>query len=125
MGDMAAMCRLLFIFGGLAMFVGAMSAAASAQQQPARRGGAQEGHRLALSKCDVCHVVASDQQYQPLLSHYAPSFYDVANRPNTTAQSLEAFLAHPHGYQSMPYPELTPAQVTDLVSYIVGLRGRH
>jgi hypothetical protein len=49
----------------------------------------------------------------------------VANRPNTTAQSLEAFLAHPHGYQSMPYPELTPAQVTDLVSYIVSLRGRH
>ena len=107
------------------MLVGAAAASVSAQPQSARRGGAQEGHRLALGKCDVCHVVASDQQYQPLLSHYAPSFYDVANRSTTTAQSLEAFLAHPHGYQSMPYPELTPAQVTDLVTYIVSLRGRH
>jgi hypothetical protein len=54
-----SMCRWLFMFG-LAMFIGAMGAAASAQQQPARRGGAQEEHRLALSKCDVCHIVASD-----------------------------------------------------------------
>ena len=98
---------------------------ASAQQQPVHRGGAQEGHRLALSKCDACHIVASDQQYQPLLSHYAPSFYDVANRPNTTAKSLEAFLAHPHSFENMPYPDLSPAQVADLASYILSLRSRH
>ena len=65
------------------------------------------------------------QLCRPLLSHYAPSFYDVANRPNTTAQSLQAFLAHPHSYQSTPYPDLTPIQASDIVSYILSLRGRH
>jgi mono/diheme cytochrome c family protein len=118
------MCRRSLI-AGFVTLVGAMAAEASAQQQPASRGRVQEGHRLALSKCDACHVVASDQQYPPLLSHYAPSFQDVANRPNTTAQSLEAFLAHSHTFENMPYPDLTPAQVADLVSYIFSLRGRH
>lgn len=108
----------------LPMLVGAMAAAAGAQQ-PTPRGVAQEGRRLALSKCDVCHIVAADQQYLPLLSHYAPSFYDVAKKPDTSSESLEAFLAHPHSYENMPSPDLTPAQVVDLVSYILSLRGRH
>ena len=108
----------------LALLVGAMAAAASAQQ-PVHRSAAQEGRRVALGKCDACHVVASDQLYPPLLSHYAPSFYDVANMPTANAQSLEAFLAHPHWYESMPFPDLTPDQVTDLTAYILSLRGRH
>jgi mono/diheme cytochrome c family protein len=107
-----------------ALLVAAMAPAMSAQQ-PTQRSAAQEGRRLALSKCDVCHVVASDQQYRPLLSHYAPSFNEVANRPDNSAQSLQAFLAHPHTYENMPSPDLTPAQVADLVAYILSLRGRH
>ena len=59
------------------------------------------------------------------MSHYAPSFYDVANKPGTTTESLEAFLARPRAFEIMPYPELSPAQVTDLVSYILSLRGGH
>jgi mono/diheme cytochrome c family protein len=107
------------------VMLSAIAATATAEQRPDHRSSAQEGKHLALGKCDVCHVVASDQLYQPLLSHYAPSFYDVANRPNTTAQSLQAFLAHPHSYENMPYPDLTPAQVTDIISYILTLRGSH
>jgi mono/diheme cytochrome c family protein len=108
----------------LALLVGAMATTASAQT-PAHRSAAQEGRRLALSKCDVCHVVAADQQYRPLISHYAPSFYDVANRTSTNADSLQAFLAHPHTYENMPSPDLTPAQVANLTAYILSLRGRH
>jgi hypothetical protein len=70
------MIRLLSLIVFL-MLSGTMAATAMAQQQPGHRGSAQEGKRLALGKCDVCHVVASDQLYQPLLSQYAPSFYDV------------------------------------------------
>jgi hypothetical protein len=106
------------------VFIGATAATANAQQQPAHQSSVQQGHRLALGKRDVCHAVAADQQYQPLLSHYAPSFYEVANRPNTTVQSLEAFLAHHQSFEKMPFPELTPTQVSDLVSYIISLRGR-
>lgn len=114
------LCPIVFV-----MLSGTIAATAMAQQQPGYRDSAQEGKRFALGKCDACHVVASDQLYRPLLSHYAPSFYDVANRPNTTAQSLQAFLAHPHSYENMPYPNLTPAQVTDIINYILTLRGSH
>ena len=62
-----------------------------------------------------------DQQYLPLLFHYALSFYDVASRPNTSLKSLEAFLAHPYSYETMPSPDLTPAQATDLAAYILSL----
>jgi mono/diheme cytochrome c family protein len=115
------MCRTAAV--ALAMLLGATAAASA--QQPAGHSAAQEGRRLALSKCDVCHIVAAGQQYPPLLSHYAPSFYDVANRQNTNAPSLETFLAHPHSYESMPSPDLTPAQAADLAAYILSLRGRH
>jgi hypothetical protein len=100
-------------------------AATTSAQQPAHQSAAQEGRRLAISKCDVCHVVASNQPYRPLLSHYAPSFYDVANWPETNAESLQAFLAHPHLYENMPSPDLTLAQVANLTAYILSLRGRH
>jgi mono/diheme cytochrome c family protein len=106
----------------LAFLVGATAAGASAQE-PAQPSAEQQGRRLALSKCDVCHIVASDQQIRPLIPHYAPSFYEVADRPNTTAQSLRAFLAKPHSYEDMPSPDLTPAQVSELVRYILSLRG--
>jgi mono/diheme cytochrome c family protein len=107
------------------VLISVMSVMARAQQTPDTHGDAYQGRRLALGKCDVCHVVASDQLYQPLLSHYAPSFYDVANRPSTTAQSLEAFLAHPHRYENMPSPDLTSAQIAEIVSYILTPRNPH
>jgi hypothetical protein len=62
---------------------------------------------------------------RPLVPGYASSFFDVANKPSITAQSLEEFLAHRHPYGNMPYPELNAAQVSDLVSYILSLRNRH
>ena len=107
----------------VAIVIGLSAAAAAAQQLPPR-DAAKEGHRLALNKCDACHIVASDQQFRPLLANYAPSFFEVANRPRTDARSLEAYLSQPHNYSGMPYPDLTPAEVTGLVSYILSLRGK-
>jgi mono/diheme cytochrome c family protein len=108
---------------GVAIVIGLLAAAASAQHA-APRGPVEEGHRLALTKCDACHIVAADQQFRPLLANYAPSFYGVANRATTDARSLEAYLSQPHNYSGMPYPDLTPAEVTALVSYILSLRGQ-
>ena len=116
------MYKLTLVF--ILMLASSSLTVAADAQSASGHGSTQEGHRLALSKCDVCHVVASDQQYQPLLSHYAPSFSDISNRPNTTTQSLEAFLAHHHSFEKMPFPDLTPTQASDLVSYIISLRGR-
>ncbi len=102
-----------------------LSVAAAGARQPPPRGPVEEGHRLALNKCDACHIVASDQQFRPLLSNYAPSFFEVANRPKTDARSLEAYLSEPHNYSGMPYSDLTPREVSVIVSYILSLRGQH
>jgi mono/diheme cytochrome c family protein len=108
----------------ISLGVATAAAAASAQNAP-HRGDPQAGHQLAVRACDTCHIVAANQEIRPLVPGYAPSFFDVAKKPGITAQSLEEFLAHGHPYAKMPYPELTSAQVTEIVSYILSLRGRH
>ncbi len=117
--------RALVLMGVITAFAGAWVTAAVAQSPPSGRADPQAGQRLALRVCDACHIVASNQEMRPLVSRYAPSFFDVANRPNTTAPSLRAFLAHPHPLGNMPYPELSAAQIADVSLYILSLRGRH
>jgi mono/diheme cytochrome c family protein len=114
------MRRLLSI----ALIVSAAPALASAQNAP-HQGDPQAGRQLALRACDTCHIVAANQEIRPLVRGYAPSFFDVANKPGITVQSLEEFLTHQHRFAQMPYPELSTAQVADLVSYIMSLQGRH
>jgi mono/diheme cytochrome c family protein len=105
----------------------ALSATASVAnaQSPPHRGDPQAGRQLASHACDTCHIVTANQEIRPLVRGYAPSFLDIANKPDVTAQSLEDFLAHRHPYPKMPPPELTAAQIRDLVSYILSLRGGH
>ena len=50
-----------------------------------------------------------------------PPFPEVARRASTTALSLNAFLRTPHA--RMPNVALTPAQLEDLIAYILSLRG--
>jgi mono/diheme cytochrome c family protein len=103
-----------------------LASVAAHAQQPAPHGNPQRGRVFALHHCDACHIVAADQQFKPLVPGRAPSFQDVADRPGTTADSLTSFLTKPHPRGQMPpNPELTPAQVADLVSYILSLRSRH
>jgi len=64
-----------------------IASAASAQNAP-HRGDPRQGRSLAVQKCDVCHIVASNQQIPPLVPHYAPSFYDLANRPGGDSRIL-------------------------------------
>jgi mono/diheme cytochrome c family protein len=103
--------------------IAACTAAAGAQNLP-HPPDPQAGQRLAMRVCDACHIVAPHQELSPLVPNYGPSWFDVANRPDTTAQSLEAFLARPHPFGQMPYPALTPAQVADVSAYILSLRRR-
>jgi mono/diheme cytochrome c family protein len=108
----------------IAVVFSAAAVAANAQNAP-HQGDPQAGRQLAIRHCDTCHIVTPNQEIRPLVSGYAPSFFDVANKPGITAQSLEGFLAHGHPYAKMPQPALSAAQVTDLVSYILSLRGGH
>ena len=82
------------------------------------------GHDVALEKCSTCHIVAADQDYRPLVIR-APSFSEIADRPDTTPQSLDAYLSRPHTYQKMPYPSLSASDLSSVTSYIMRLRSRH
>lgn len=76
------------------------------------------GHELARMWCTQCHAVERDQ----LVGAFAdvPSFVAVARQPSTTAPALHVFLTTPHG--DMPDVKLTPAQLGDLIVYILSLR---
>jgi hypothetical protein len=73
--------------------------------------------------CDACHIVAVHQEEAPLVRRAAPSFFDIAKQPGTTARSLRVLLAHPHHCGRMPCPKLTPAQIADVSVYILTLCG--
>lgn len=103
----------------------AATAGVASAQQATYSGSATAGREVALYNCDSCHVVAAKQELRPLVGNYAPSFFDIANKPTTTEASLRAFLSHNHAYGNMPYPDLTPRDLADVVAYILSLRGPH
>lgn len=106
------------------LLIGATASAALAEDR-ARHGSARVGREFAGYNCDACHMVAADQDIRPLITGYAPSFSEVANRPATTPEALRDFLSRQHGYSNMPYPDLAPADLANVVAYIMSLRHRH
>jgi hypothetical protein len=56
--------------------IGALLVTASAQESPITAVRPEKANGWRLTKCNVYHVVASYQLCQPLVAHYAPSFYD-------------------------------------------------
>ena len=106
------------------ILTGAATGNALAQDQ-ARSGSARAGREFVGYNCDACHVVAANQDIRPLITGYAPSFTEVANRPDTTPTALRDFLGRQHGYSNMPYPDLAQADLANVVAYIISLRHRH
>jgi mono/diheme cytochrome c family protein len=112
---------LLGSLGLAALFVPLVSAAGGASAQVAR------GEHVARLVCSACHVVAHDQEYPPLLTHPAPSFFDIAGRPGVSAQSLQHFITTTHWDtdklpMSMPNPMLTRSDAAAVSQYILSLR---
>lgn len=106
------------------ILIGAAAGNASAGHQ-ARSGSASAGRELVGYSCDACHVVAANQDIRPLVSGYAPSFSEIANRPDTTPEALCTFLSRQHAYSNMPYPDPAPADLANVVAYIMSLPHRH
>ena len=103
------------------ILIGATACAALAEDQ-ARPGSARAGREFVGYNCDACHVVAANQDFRPLIGGYAPSFSEIANRPDTTPEALRAFLGRSHAYSNMPYPDLAQADLANVVAYIMSLR---
>lgn len=100
----------------LALIVISASACVAWAEDHANLGSISAGLRFVGYNCDACHVTAKNQELRPLVSGYAPSFSEIANRPGTTRDTLQAFLSRPHGYSNMPYPDLTPSDLRATVA---------
>ena len=85
-----------------------------------------KGHRLALEICSACHLAAPDQSAAPILSNPPPSLETIANRPGTSAASVQDFLLSIHlslaNGTDMPNPLLTEDQANDTARYVMSLR---
>ena len=96
--------------------------------QEARQDAAQleRGRQIAEKICWVCHVIGRDQELSPMLRNPGPDFHEIAKRPDTTAESLRAFLHTTHRTEGKPYmmpnPMLNDEMIDAVVSYILSLR---
>jgi len=89
----------------------------------------QRGEHIARLVCSACHVVAADQEFPPLLRPPAPSFEEIANRPDTTAASVRRFVMETHWDMktlpaTMPSQMLSKTEATAAARYLLSLR-RH
>jgi mono/diheme cytochrome c family protein len=84
------------------------------------RESAERGHALALQLCSGCHVVAFGQR--PPAPVMAPTFRDIANRPDMNEVSLQNFLRTPHPI--MPMLILSADEMRDVSKFIVSLKER-
>jgi mono/diheme cytochrome c family protein len=98
---------------------------------PARAQDAElaRGEHIARFVCAGCHVVARNQEFAPLLSKPAPSFFDIANRPGTTVEGVAQFITHTHWdpdkiEMTMPALMPSPEQSHAVARYLLSLRTR-
>jgi mono/diheme cytochrome c family protein len=86
----------------------------------------ERGRAIAEKICWACHVVGPDQKYSPILREPGPDFRAIAAKPDTSVQSLTAFLQSTHRMEGKPYampdPRLTNDMIAQVVSYILSLR---
>ncbi len=79
---------------------------------------AANGERLARALCVNCHRVAPDGAGAVLAD--VPGFAEVANRPDTTRETIQAYVLSPH--PAMPQIQFTRDELADISAYIMGLR---
>ena len=85
------------------------------------------GYRIAQDVCSECHVVRPGQANQPILVQPGPSFEEIANRPDTTADSLSKFISGTRWDLesrpiTMPNQGLSERSTTEVVAYIMSLK---
>ncbi len=82
-------------------------------------GQPQKGGELAEQLCAECHAVRRDQGASPNPS--APPFAAIAAVPGMSSTALSAALQTSH--RTMPNVILDSHQITNIIAYILSLRG--
>jgi mono/diheme cytochrome c family protein len=106
-----------FMMKGARLLI-AMAALGTTDAIAADRLDVSRGEALARQWCTDCHVI--DRGNRERLYDEVPTFPEIADLPSTTEVSLRAFLQTPH--RLMPNFRLTPAEIDELVAYILDLR---
>lgn len=84
-------------------------------------GDVANGAQLARTWCANCHVVGRADASTPATGDAVPTFASIAAMPSTTALSLRVYLQTPHG--RMPDFALSRSETSDVIAYILSLRG--
>ena len=90
------------------------------------RSDAERGHKVADTWCSECHRISPDEPSGARPGHVlpppmvAPSFMEVAARPDTTADSLARFIGELH--LPMPTYRLSDDERREVIAYILSLR---
>lgn len=104
--------RVVGLWAAAPAFLGAV---ALAQDIP---GDVVAGRALVASECGECHSVSAEQRAVRL--DIAPGFDEIANKPQTTAISLRAFLQQSH--PTMPNLMLSETERDNAIAYILSLK---
>ncbi len=86
---------------------------------PAMAGDADAGKALAQRWCGNCHMVEPSQVSASATG--VPTFAGIARMPSTTEVSLRVFFQSPH--QRMPDLHLSNGEMSDVIEYILSLKG--
>jgi mono/diheme cytochrome c family protein len=85
----------------------------------AQSGDAAAGKKATAFVCRNCHDVSGNEKPQNPPGG-APSFFEVAQKAETTEKSLHRFLTFPHG--RMNVVQISGKEVDNLVAYIMSLK---
>lgn len=100
-------------------FVAAVAALAlMAPAHAVELGDAKAGEEYAASVCAECHEIGDADTFSP--NPDAPTFKAVANTPGMTARALAVWLQSSH--PTMPNFILAPAEMDNVIAYILSLR---
>jgi mono/diheme cytochrome c family protein len=97
-------------------------------QTPSEASAIRAGQMIAVTSCISCHVVSRDQTLQPVLGPGIPSFEEIANRPDATADSLQAAMKvarwHDPGMAAtlLPMSRISDVGRAQVAAYIMSLR---
>lgn len=100
----------------------AMLIAALAFAQPAIAKtslSAKRGLAFAEARCAACHGVRANATSP---NPESPTFEDIANYPDLTAQTLRDFLRDSHNYPAAMQFRIDRRRIADLANYMVTLR---
>ncbi|HEX3485933.1 MAG TPA: c-type cytochrome [Micropepsaceae bacterium] len=106
------------------------SAGASADERTNAADAAmvRAGHNIAVTSCVACHTVTPKQAVAPVLGPGIPSFEEIANRPDVTAQSLQSAMKTARWHDKamagtlLPMSRISDKEQGQVAAFIVSLR---